>query len=149
MWLKAREEIQKASQSSSIYIGCDSLIVRVKDIQYADYSTVIVLHRDSNKGCKLFHNVVRIRDYGNMRNRLLTEVQHAIEAFYAVEDILGSRNFEVHLDINSNEKHASNIVSSEALGWVRGLGIKAKIKPDSFAATTAADHCVRHHNKIS
>ncbi len=35
----------------------------------------------------------------------------------------------------------------EALGWVRGsLGLDAKIKPSSFAATHAADHAVRHLN---
>lgn len=149
MWSKARAEIEKASQTSSIYIGCDSLRTKVKDVWYADYSTVIVLHKDSNNGCKLFHNVVRLRDYGNMRTRLLTEVQYAIEAFYAVEDVLGTRKFEVHLDVNPDAKHASNIISTEALGWVRGLGITAKIKPYSFAASTAADHCVRHPGKIS
>jgi predicted RNase H-related nuclease YkuK (DUF458 family) len=52
---------------------------------------------------------------------------------------------EVHLDINPNPKHKSSIAVKEALGWVKGsLGIDAKIKPDSFAATHAADHVVRH-----
>jgi len=83
-------------------------------------------------------------DYGNMRMRLLTEVGLALEAFYAVEEAIGGRKLEIHLDVNPDPKHASNIVTKEALGWVRGLGLEAKIKPDSFAASTAADHCVRH-----
>jgi len=29
------------------------------------------------------------------------------------------------------------------LSWARSLGIEAKIKPDGFAATHAADHLVR------
>jgi predicted RNase H-related nuclease YkuK (DUF458 family) len=72
------------------------------------------------------------------------EVQYALEAFFAIEDVVDNRRLEVHLDLNPDTIHASNVVTSEALGWVRGLGIQAKIKPDSFAATTAADHFVRH-----
>jgi predicted RNase H-related nuclease YkuK (DUF458 family) len=40
--------------------------------------------------------------------------------------------------------YKSNVAVKEALGYVKGtLGIDAKIKPDSFAATHAADHVVR------
>jgi hypothetical protein len=142
MWLKAKEAIMNSSKESAIYIGCDSLCNPKKNV--AEYSTVIILHVDSKHGCKVFHNKVRMPDYGNMRMRLLTEVGFALEAFYAIEEVVGSRKLELHIDVNPDPKHASNIVTKEALGWVRGLGLEAKIKPDSFAASTAADHCVRH-----
>jgi predicted RNase H-related nuclease YkuK (DUF458 family) len=74
----------------------------------------------------------------------MTEVSLALEAFYAVEEAIGKRKLEIHLDVNPDPIHASNVVTKEALGWVRGLGLEAKIKPESFAASTAADHCVRH-----
>ena len=142
MWLSARKAILESSEHSSIYIGCDSL--RMPKKNKALYSTVVVLHMDSKHGCKIFHNQVTVPDYGQMRPRLLMEVQYALEAFYAIEDIVGNRRLEVHLDVNPDPRHASNVVTSEALGLVRGLGIQARIKPDSFAATTAADHFVRH-----
>jgi predicted RNase H-related nuclease YkuK (DUF458 family) len=142
MWSTAREEILKSSKESSIYIGCDSLRNGPKNT--ADFSTVIILHMNSKNGCKVFHNKVTIPDYGQMRPRLLMEVQYALEAFYAIEDVVGDRRLEIHLDVNPDPRHASNIVTSEALGWVRGLGLEARIKPHSFAATSAADHCVRH-----
>lgn len=142
MWSKARQAIIESSQQSSIYIGCDSL--RLPKKNKADFSTVIILHRDSRHGCQLFHNKVTIPDYGQMGPRLMMEVQYALQAFYAIEDVVGNRRLEVHLDVNPDPRFASNKVTSEALGWVRGLGIEAKIKPDSFAATTAADHFVRH-----
>ncbi len=142
MWLNARKAILDSSKQSSIYIGCDSL--RVPKKNKALYSTVVVLHMDSKRGCKIFHNQKTVPDYGQMRPRLLMEVQYALEAFYAIEDIVGNRRLEVHLDVNPDPRHASNVVTNEALGWVRGLGIQARIKPDSFAATTAADHFVRH-----
>lgn len=142
MWSNAREEILKSSKESSIYIGCDSL--RNSSKNTADFSTVIILHMNSKNGCKVFHNKVTIPDFGQMRPRLLMEVQYALEAFYAIEDIVGDRRLEIHLDVNPDPRHASNVVTSEALGWVRGLGLEARIKPHSFAATSAADHCVRH-----
>ena len=142
MWLKARDAIVASSLESAIYIGCDSLRIPAKN--KAVFSTVIVLHRDSKHGCNIFHNQVTIPDYGQMRPRLLMEVHYALEAFYAIEDIVGNRRLEIHLDVNPDPRHASNVVTNEALGWVRGLGIEARIKPDSFAATTAADHFVRH-----
>lgn len=142
MWSKAKEAISKSSRESSIYIGCDSLRIPKRNI--AEFSTVIVLHVDSKHGCKVFHNKVSIPDYGNMRMRLLSEVGLALEAFYAIEEVVEGRKLEIHLDVNPDPKHASNIVTKEALGWVRGLGLEARIKPDSFAASTAADHCVRH-----
>lgn len=142
MWSKARKAILESSEKSSIYIGCDSL--RIPKKNKADFSTVIILHKDSRHGCLAFHNKVTIPDYGQMRPRLLMEVHYALEAFYAIEDVVGDRRLEIHLDVNPDPRHASNVVTNEALGWVRGLGIQARIKPDSFAATTAADHFVRH-----
>jgi predicted RNase H-related nuclease YkuK (DUF458 family) len=142
MWSKARNAILESSEQSSIYIGCDSLRIPAKN--KAVFSTVVVLHKDSKHGCNIFHNQVTIPDFGQMRPRLLTEVQYALEAFYAIEEVVGNRRLEVHLDVNPDPRHASNVVTNEALGWVRGLGIQARIKPESFAATTAADHFVRH-----
>ena len=142
MWSKARDAIMESSKESSVYIGCDSLRIPAKN--KAVFSTVIVLHKDSKHGCNLFHNKVIIPDFGQMKPRLLTEVQYALEAYYAIEDIIEDRRLEIHIDVNPDPKYASNVVTNEAFGWVRGLGLQARIKPDSFAATTAADHCVRH-----
>lgn len=141
MWSKAKEAILNSSPESSIYIGCDSRRIPAK--KKALFSTVIVLHKDSKHGCNVFHQQVTLPDYGQMRSRLMTEVGMALEAFHAIEEVIGTRRVEVHLDVNPDPKHASNVVTAEALGWVRSLGINAKIKPESFAATTAADHCVR------
>jgi predicted RNase H-related nuclease YkuK (DUF458 family) len=51
---------------------------------------------------------------------------------------------EIHLDLNPSPNHKSNIAVKEAIGWVRGsFGFDPMIKPESFAATHAADHAVR------
>ena len=147
MYDKVRQAILESSPQSSVYIGCDSIRYKKKGQWFAKYSTVVILHMDSKKGCKLFHESVDMPDYGNLKQRLLTEVQLAVTAATEVIDVLGSRHMEVHLDINPDPKHKSNVAVKEALGWVKGsLGLDAKVKPASFAATHAADHAVRHLN---
>lgn len=145
MYDAAREAILKSSQDSAIYVGADSIRYKKNDRWYAKYSTVIILHMDSKHGCKLFHKSVDMEDYGNLRQRLLMEAGFAIEAATEIIDVVGQRRLEIHLDINSDNKYKSNIAVKEALGYVKGsTGLDAKIKPEAFAATHAADHVVRH-----
>lgn len=144
---EAKQAILDSSKESSVYIGCDSIRFRKNKMWYAKYSTVIIVHMDSKRGCKLFHESVDMPDFGNLKQRLLNEVQMAVMAATEIVDVLGERHMEIHLDINPNPKHKSSVAVKEALGWVKGsLGIDAKIKPSSFAATHAADHAVRHLN---
>ena len=143
----ARDAIKKSSESSSVYIGSDSIRFKKDGEWYARYSTVVILHMDSNKGGKVYYHTKTMRDYGNIRNRLMTEVNEAVEAAQAIIDVIGDRRLEIHLDLNADPKHKSNVAVKEALGWVQGVtGLKAKIKPEAFAATHAADHVVRFKN---
>jgi predicted RNase H-related nuclease YkuK (DUF458 family) len=142
---EAREAIRKSSPQSSVYVGCDSIRYKKNGLWYAKYSTVVVLHMDSKHGCQLFHETVDLPDYGNLKQRLMTEVQFATNAVLEILPELGKRHLEIHLDLNPNPVHKSNIAVKEALGYVQGqLGITAHIKPASWAATHAADHVVRH-----
>ncbi len=146
MFDEAKEAILNSSESSSVYIGADSIRFKKKDGRwYAKYSTVIILHVDSKHGAKIFHKNIEMPDYGNLRQRLITEAGFAIEAASEIVDVIGNRRMEIHLDINPNPKHKSNVAVKEALGYVKGTtGLDAVIKPHSFAATHAADHVVRH-----
>jgi len=145
MFEDAKQAILDSSPQSSVYIGCDSIRFRKNNQWHAKYSTVVILHMDSKHGCRLFHDSVDMPDYGNLKQRLLTEVQMAVSAASEIIDVLGDRHMEIHLDINPDPKHKSSVAVREALGWVKGsLGLDAKIKPASFAATHAADHAVRH-----
>ena len=145
----AREAIKNSSETSTIYIGADS--VRYKkgqnkdgsDKWFARYATVIIVHKDSCHGCQVFHNIEVIPDYGQIRTRMLQEVQYSIEAADAIIDILGKRKLEIHIDVNPDPKFASNVACSEAAGWVMGMGYTHKIKDQAWAASTAADYCAR------
>jgi predicted RNase H-related nuclease YkuK (DUF458 family) len=141
---KAREAITASSQESSIYIGSDSLRRKHKGQWYAKYSTCIIIHHDSSRGAAVYHETVELPDYGNMKQRLLQEVGMAIEAFNGIADVIGKRHCAIHLDLNPNPKHKSQIAVKEALGWVRGAtGLEAVVKPGSFAASHCSDQVVK------
>jgi predicted RNase H-related nuclease YkuK (DUF458 family) len=144
MYDEAREAILKSSETSSVYVGADSIRFKRNGQWFAKYSMVIILHIDSKHGARLFHKNIEMRDFGNLRQRLITEAGFAIEAAIEILDVIGQRKLEIHLDLNPNPRYKSNIAVKEALGYVKGsTGIDAKVKPDSFAATHAADHVVR------
>lgn len=145
-WSEAREAIVASSKESSVYIGADSIRYKRKSGQWmAKYSVVVIVHADSKHGCKLFHKSYDEPDYGGLKQRLLNEVNYAVTCATEILDVIGDREFQIHLDINPDPKHKSSVAVKEALGWVKGaLGMDAVIKPASFAATHCADHIVRH-----
>lgn len=143
MWEDAVQAVKQSTPESRVYIGCDSICFKKNKQWFAKYTTVVVVHMDSRRGCKIFYNNITLPDYRNLKARLMTEAQHALEAADVITDVLGDRPLEVHLDLNNDPKHKSNIAVAEAVGWVRGMGFTPVIKPMSWAATHAADHCVR------
>jgi hypothetical protein len=146
-WIeKAKEAIRTSSPESSVYIGCDSKRFKRNGIWHARYMTVIIVHKDSSKGCKLFSDAQVLQDWApdkSPKQRLLNEVMFAVNAALEMVDVIGDRHMEVHLDINPNPKYKSQAAVKEAIGYVRGNGFDPKIKPDAFAAMHAADHLVR------
>lgn len=147
---QAREAILNSSYESAVYIGCDSIRYRRGAQWMAKYSTVVILHMDGNKGCKLFYDDVELPDYGSIKQRMLTEVQFAVQHASDIIDAVGERHLEIHLDINSNPKHKSHVALKEAVGYIRGsFGFDPIFKsadPNAlvpFAASHAADHAVR------
>lgn len=141
------EEVKKAIHESSletkIYIGSDSKVIKTRKGRRVKYCTVVILHYDGKHGGKIFSDIRTENFYGDARApklRLLGEVQRCVEIGYEVLDAIGPRDFEVHLDLNTSPEHKSNLAVKEALGYVMGtLGVTAKLKPDAFAASTAAD----------
>jgi predicted RNase H-related nuclease YkuK (DUF458 family) len=141
---QVKQFIVEQSPETKIYLGADSERLNVRGIWYADYTLAVVVHIDGKHGCKIFGDVQRERDYDQKANkpamRLMNEVYKVSELFQQLADVLEDRHVEVHLDINPNDKYASNIVVSQAIGYIKGTcNITAQVKPDAFAASYAAD----------
>ena len=144
MWDKALEAIMNSSKESSVYVGCDSVCFKKGKQWYARYATVVIVHHASRHGASIFHNVETLPDYGNIKMRMMNEVMFASNAALEVVDFLDGRHMEIHLDINPSPKHKSNVAMREALAYVMGMNqVKAKLKPEAWAASHASDHCAR------
>ena len=137
---EVRKYIEASSLTTAIYIGCDSQRHRKNKKSYASFARTVIVHIDGKHGCKVFGDVVVEPDYGNMRQRLMKEVEFVLQIFEEIYLSCGDRPFEVHIDVNPNPTFKSNVVISEAIGWVRGVtGIEPIVKPDAFAASHCAD----------
>ena len=141
---EVRHFIQNQSPETRIYIGCDSERFKIGKDWYADYILAIVIHINGKHGCKLFGEVIREKDYDQKVNRprfrLMTEAYKLSELYLKLADVLIDRQVEVHLDINPDERHGSNCVMNEAMGYIKGTcNVVPMVKPKAFAASYAAD----------
>lgn len=151
--------IRNQSPKTKIYIGCDSSVYKKNDKFYADYVSVVVVHKDSKYGCKIFGRIETEPDYSKSLNlprlRLMNEVYKATNLYQELIFAIGDKKCEIHLDINADEKYNSSVILKEAIGYVKGVtGMEPKIKPDAFASSNAADRFMRMEsitkpNKIS
>lgn len=143
---KVADFINNLSTDTKVYIGCDSTSKKKNGRFFATFSTVVVVHMDGNKGCRIFNENTTLPDYDKKKNRpntrMMNEVYKATEMFLKLSPLI-AHDIEIHLDINPDEKHGSNCAYNEALGYVMGVcSVEPKFKPEAFAASFAADKTI-------
>jgi len=141
---EVKQFILNQPPETKIYLGGDSERFMIDKLWYADYTLAIVVHYNGNRGCKIFGEVVRERDYDQQKDkprlRLMNEVYKIAELYLKLAEVLEDRHVEVHLDINPDEHHGSFCVINEATGYIRGMcNVIPLVKPNAFAASYAAD----------
>lgn len=122
-----------------VHIGTDSL----QTGRWTQFVTVLVV-LNPPKGGRVFYLRGKVARITSLRERLASEVWRSLEL--AMQ--LPKHDVTVHIDANPIEKHKSSQYVQELVGMVVGQGFKHKIKPDSWAATHAADHIVRTKGKM-
>ena len=143
---EVREFIEQQSPETKIYIGCDSY--RFKDASgkwFARYTTVVVVHINGKNGCRVFGTIDTEQDYDAKKDRpylrMMNEVQRSVKMYQELEEVIGDREISLHIDINPNEMHGSNVAYNSAMGYVKGMiGIEPIAKPNAHASSFAADH---------
>lgn len=136
--------------TTKIYIGTDSVRFRKDGRWYAKYASVCVVHMNGNKGCRVFKHRSIEPDYDAKKNRpstrLMNEVMKSCELYIQLAPFIDEFDVEIHCDVNTDPKHGSNCVATQAAGYVLGVtGVEAKMKPEAFAASFAGDHYA-HYN---
>lgn len=122
-----------------LHIGTDSL----QTGRYTQFVTVVVV-LNPPKGGRVFYRREIVPRINSLRERLTKEVWKSLE----IAMLLPEFDLTVHIDANPDEKHMSSRYLQELVGLVVGQGFKALWKPDSWAATHAADHVVRLKGKL-
>lgn len=146
-----REFISRQSESTKIYIGCDSEAFKNRSGRVAHYYEVVVVHIDGHKGCKIFGEKHTEPDYVTDKKkptfRLMNEVYKASALYLEIAEAIGDREVEIHLDLNPNKKYASSLVIEQAIGYIKGTcNVIPLVKPDSWAATHVADKFLKVAN---
>ena len=76
-----------------------------------------------------------------VNERMVFEVGKSIEVAYELAPLLDLYEIplEIHADINPNPEHESNKALQQAIGYILGMGYQFKVKPEAWAASSAAD----------
>lgn len=131
---------------TKIYFGCDSTRFKIKGRWYAEFTTVLVVHKNGRHGCRIFARVDREQDFDQKAsrpfNRMMNEAQRVAELYLEYEDMVYEFGLEheIHLDINKDDIHGSSIAVKAASGYVQGTcNVTPILKPTAYAASYAAD----------
>jgi predicted RNase H-related nuclease YkuK (DUF458 family) len=150
---KGRMKLTKIVKEISDFISRDSrdkyqLIVGTDSNgdQQADFVTAVIVYRVGHGGRYFWKRTNGNKTYHTIRDRIYKEVTLSLEI---AQDLLGqlgsllksgkdpSYDFQIHIDVGQNGPTREMI--KEVVGMVRGNGFKAKIKPESYAASNIAD----------
>ena len=139
------DDIQKfvddaTREGQEVHIGTDSL----QTGKYTQFVTVVVIHTPMKGG-----RIAYVRDVVprivSLRHRIMEEVWRSVNLAMGLKC---RGEMTIHIDANAQERHMSSRYLQELVGLVVGQGFKALWKPDSWAATTCADHVVRTKGKL-
>jgi uncharacterized protein len=130
-----------ARHGQTVHVGTDSLQAG----RFTQFVTVVVVLTPGKGGRAAYSREVvpRIK---SLRERLLKEVWRSVTLGLEFTDIVPGE-LSIHIDANPVVAHKSSAYVQELVGLVVGQGFKAVIKPESWAASHAADHVVRTQGK--
>ncbi len=121
----------------SVHVGTDSL----QRGRLTQFVTVVVI-LTPRKGGRVAYRKETVPRIASLRERLLQEVWKSVDLGLQLSPLVPGE-LTVHIDANPVVAHKSSAYVQELVGLVVGQGFKALIKPDSWAASHAADHAVR------
>ena len=130
--------VREASKDGqAVHIGTDSL----QTGRFTQFVTVVVI-LTPRKGGRVIYRREVVPRISSLRERLLTEVWKSVDLGLQCSPVVAGE-LSVHIDANPVVTHKSSAYVQELVGLVVSQGFRAAIKPESWAATHAADRLVR------
>ncbi|MBM3918028.1 MAG: hypothetical protein FJ344_00780 [Sphingomonadales bacterium] len=128
-----------SGQKLRVCVGTDSQ----QYTRHTEFASVVVIYKVGQGGSILMRRFRETREM-SLRERLMHEVTLSIDIAWQLLEPLQSlgATVEVHADINQDPRFPSHIAYQEARGYVRGMGLTFKAKPDAFASSCCADALV-------
>ncbi|HBK86338.1 MAG TPA: hypothetical protein DDZ53_09945 [Firmicutes bacterium] len=134
--------LEQPEAKYKLIIGTDSQTTA----QSTHFVTAIVAHR-VGKGGRFFIRHQHQRPMFSLRQKLIHETALSLETITKVQaellahDLLFNYDLEVHVD--AGHRGATRELIRDLVGLVITSGFTAKVKPDSFAASSVADRFTR------
>jgi hypothetical protein len=126
----------------AVHVGTDSL----QRGRLTEFVTVVVI-LTPRKGGRVAYRREVVSRIPSLRERLLMEVWKSVDLGLQFSPLVRGE-LSVHIDANPVVKHKSSAYVQELVSLVVGQGFKALIKPDSWAASHAADHVARTQGRV-
>ena len=128
-----------AALKGKVYLGTDSFLNK----DGCTFSTALVLHgAESQRGGRYFvtRTNVKKRKYDALVTRITEETNRSVQLGLRLTQLCPELKIEIHLDISApDKKEGTSLFSDMLVGFAKGAGFEAKIKPDAFAAASIAD----------
>ncbi|NLM25332.1 MAG: hypothetical protein GX208_04340 [Firmicutes bacterium] len=122
----------------SLIIGTDSQIKESK--KEICYVTALIVHR-KGKGARFYYTREYDQIIRSLRQRIFYETSRSLvlasQIMEKLTDSAQDFDVEIHLDVGNNG--ATKTLIKEVVGMVVGSGFNARIKPDSYGASSVAD----------
>jgi uncharacterized protein len=139
-----REFVREAArEGQAVHVGTDSLQTRLQ----TQFVTVLAVLTPGKGGRAAYARQVVPR-IASLRQRLLQEVWLSVDLALKLTDVIPGELL-VHIDANPVVTHRSSAYVQELVGLVVSQGFRALIKPESWAATHAADRVARGRARSS
>ena len=129
--------IKKSKANHEIHVGADSQPLKDSTV----FAVVVCLYMP---GSGAFYFVTRKKSdstrYKNLGVRLQHESELAISLADLVRDLIGIDTITVHADVSPNPINKSFKYSGRIQNFIKSMGFKCMIKPNSWASWVADKH---------
>jgi len=140
----ALDDIYTPDGTFVIHIGTDGQQSGKGKVSYATCVCALSI----GKGGRVFYTIESKRKTSNLWEKLYNETMFSISTAAELSESLKhyEDNIVVHVDASKKPECASSDYVQALAGMVVAYGFKSILKPDAFAASHVADHCVRGKN---
>lgn len=120
-----------------IFVGTDSML----NTSHCTFSSAIALHDPEIKIARYFYkkNKLAPKIYKELRIKIFKEVELSITVSNFIKENIPNANIELHVDVGTDIRCATNKFVDALRGWVIGSGYIFKSKPFAWAASSVAD----------